>query len=88
MEDVACDFIRWIENYVKPGNDYDHLDYDAVWNSSSIKDHPYGRQKAMLELGLVKTFNDMTAHPSDDKIIRDAGLTIDMYKEKVKQFYN
>lgn len=88
MEDVACDFIRWIENYVKPGNDYDHLDFDAVWNSSNIKDHPYGRQKAMLDLGLVKTFNDMTAHPSDDKIIRDAGLTIDMYKEKVKALYN
>jgi hypothetical protein len=24
-EDVACDSIRWIENYVRPGHDYDHL---------------------------------------------------------------
>jgi hypothetical protein len=87
MEDVACDFIRWIENYVKPGKDYDHLDYDNVWNSSDIKDHPFGRQKAMLELGLVKTFNDMSQHPSDDKVIRDSDMDVNIYKEKVKQHY-
>jgi hypothetical protein len=87
MEDVACDFIRWVENYVKPGSDYDHLDFDGVWNSSSIKDHPFGRQKAMLDLGLVETFNGMKNHPSDDKIIKDAGLTVDIYKERVNSLY-
>ena len=56
-EDVACDFIRWIENYVRPGADYADVNMDTLWNSSSIKDHPYGRQKAMLDLGLVETFN-------------------------------
>lgn len=82
-EDVACDFIRWIENYLRPGADYNHIDMDTLWNSSSITDHPYGRQKAMLDLGLVETFNGMTAHPSDDKIIRDAGLTVEEYKKMV-----
>lgn len=82
-EDVACDFIRWIENYLRPGADYNHIDMDTLWNSSSITDHPYGRQKAMLDLGLIETFNGMTAHPSDDKIIREAGLTVEEYKKMV-----
>lgn len=86
-EDVACDYIRWIENYLRPGADYNHVDMDAVWNSSSIKDHPYGRQKAMLDLGIVKTFNGMTSHPSDDKILAEAGLTVSKYKEMVKNIY-
>lgn len=84
-EDVACDFIRWIENYVRPGSDYAHIDLDTLWNSSSILDHPYGRQKAMLDLGLIDSFNTLTHHPSDDKIITDAGLTVDEYKQKVKE---
>jgi len=88
MEDVACDFIRWVENYVKPGSDYDHLDFDHVWNSSSIKDHPYGRQKAMLDLNLIPSFNGIKEHPSDDKIIKSVGMTEDQYKEKVKVLYN
>ena len=87
MEDVACDFIRWIENYVRPGKDYDHLDFDAVWNSSSIKDHPYGRQKAMLELNLVPSFNGMKDHPSDDKVLKSVNITEEQYKEKVKALY-
>jgi len=82
-EDVCCDFIRWVENYIKPGADYNHLDMDKVWNSSSIKDHPFGRQKAMLDLGLVDTFNGMANHPADDYIIKKAGLTIEEYKKKV-----
>ena len=86
-EDVACDYIRWIENYLRPGKDYNHVDMDTVWNSSVIKDHPYGRQKAMLDLGIVKTFNGMTSHPSDDKILVEAGLTVDQYKEMVKNIY-
>src|SRR5210317_1018713 len=54
-EDVCCDFIRWVENYVRPGSHYSHINLDEVWSSSRIKNHPYGRQKAMLELGLVQT---------------------------------
>ena len=87
-EDVACDSIRWIENYVKPGSDYDHLDFDHVWNSSSIKDHPYGRQKAMLDLGLVPSFNGMKEHPSDDKVIKSLLITEEQYKQKVQELYN
>jgi hypothetical protein len=87
-EDVACDSIRWIENYVKPGADYDHLDFDHVWNSSSIKDHPYGRQKAMLDLGLVPSFNGITEHPSDDKVIKSLLITEEQYKERVQEHYN
>ena len=83
VEDVCCDFVRWIENYVKPGDAYSHLNLDEVWNSSKLI-HPYGRQKAMLELGLVKSFNGMSFHPTGDKIISAAGLTATAYKEKVK----
>ena len=85
-EDVCCDFIRWVENYVRPGAHYNHLDFDGVWSSCRIKDHPYGRQKAMLELNLVATFNGMTAHPSDDYIIKKAGLTVEEYKKRVKEY--
>jgi len=87
MEDVACDFIRWIENYVRPGQDYDHLDFDHVWNSSNIKDHPFGRQKAMLELNLIPSFNGIKDHPSDDKILKAVNLSPEQYKEKVKALY-
>lgn len=82
-EDVCCDYIRWVENYVKPGHDYDSLDRDSVWNSSSITNHPYGRQKMMLELGLIDSFNSLTTHPSDDYIISRAGLSVADYKERV-----
>jgi len=83
-EDVCCDFIRWVENYVRPGADYDHLDFDNVWSSCTIKDHPFGRQQNMLKLGLVKSFNGMKAHPSDDAVIKQAGLTVEQYKELCK----
>jgi hypothetical protein len=86
-EDVACDSIRWIENYVRPGHDYDHLDFDNVWNSSSILDHPYGRQKAMLDLKLIPSFNGIKEHPSDDKIIKSLSITENQYKEKVNNLY-
>ena len=86
-EDIACDAIRWIENYVKPGGDYDHLDFDHVWNSSTIKDHPYGRQKAMLDLGLIPSFNGMSSHPSDDKIIKSLFIKEEQYKDKVNELY-
>ena len=82
-EDVACDFIRWVENYVRPGADYAHLDYDNLWSSSQIHDHPFGRQKYMLELGLIDTFRGMSAHPSDDKVLKDAGVSVEEYKNMV-----
>jgi len=62
-EDVCCDYIRWVENYIKPGNHYDHLNRDKIWNSSSIDDHPFGRQKPMLELGLINSFNPLNNPP-------------------------
>ena len=86
-EDVTCDMIRWIENYCKVGNDYNHLDLDHVWNSSTIKDHPKGRQKAMLDLGLIPTFNHLDNHPSDFFILDSVGMTEAQYKEKVKGLY-
>lgn len=84
-EDIACDFIRWVENYINPKADYSHLDLDSIWSSHNIIDHPFGRQKPMLELGLIKTFNGY-GHPSDDKILKDNGLTIESYKDMVKTF--
>jgi len=86
LEDVACDFIRWVENYVRPGADYDHVDRDKVFSSCRIKDHPYGRQKAMLDLGLVKSFNEISVHPSDDYVISRAKLHPDQYRMKVEEF--
>lgn len=84
-EDIACDCIRWIENYINPKLDYSHLCLDSVWSSHTIRDHPFGRQKGMLELGLVVSFNGKH-HPSDDKIIRQAGLTIQGYKDKIYEY--
>jgi hypothetical protein len=80
-EDVCCDFIRYVENYVRPGPDYDHLDYDTLWSACGITDHPYGRQKTMLDLGLIETFNGMKSHPSDDAILKKAGHTVETYKK-------
>jgi len=82
-EDIACDGIRWIENYVRPGHDYDHVDRDLVWNSSTIVDHPFGRQKAMLDHGLIKSFNELSVHPSDDYVLKYAGVSRDQYLLKV-----
>jgi hypothetical protein len=51
VEDVACDYVRYIENYV-PDNklgSYRHLDLKTLFNNSSIKRHPKGRQRWMLE---------------------------------------
>jgi len=86
-EDVCCDYIRWVENYIRPGDDYAHLDFDKVWSSSDIKDHPRGRQKSMLDLGLVETFNGITAHPSDLKVLNDNNLSVQEYQNMV-QYYN
>jgi hypothetical protein len=86
-EDVCCDFIRWVENYIRPGAHYDYLDFDNIWSSCIIKDHPFGRQKAMLDLGIVETFNGIKSHPSDDAILKKAGLSIESYKVKVNLLY-
>ena len=56
---------------------------DTVWSSCTIKDHPCGRQKAMLDLGLVESFNTLNYHPSDLKVLESNNLTIDKYKNMV-----
>jgi len=80
-EDVCCDYIRWVENYIKPGSDYEHLDRDKIWSSCRITDHPKGRQKNMLKLNLVSSFNDLKDHPSDYKILEMNNLTVHEYKK-------
>ena len=82
-EDVCCDFIRWVENYIKPGIHYDHLDRDAIWSSCKIKNHPMGRQKKMLELGLLDSFNNLNYHPSDNKILENNNLSVEDYKKLI-----
>lgn len=83
-EDVCCDFIRWSNNFIKPGADYGHLDCDKIWNSSKII-HPYGRQKAMLDLGLIDSFNTCKLTTTRDQVIKNAGLTEIQYLKMVKQ---
>ena len=87
-EDVMCDSIRWIENYIRPGEMYDHLNFNEVWGTSDIVDHPTGRQKMMLNLGLVEDFNEFKSFPSDTKVLDMNNMTVDEYKEKVKQYLN
>lgn len=83
VEDVMCDVIRWIENYARPGADYNHIDRDKIFNSCTIKDHPFGRQKAMLELGLIDSFNKLNGHPSDNYIISKSNITPQEYRNMV-----
>jgi hypothetical protein len=80
IEDVMCDAIRWIENYARPGGDYDHLDRDKIFSSCNIKNHPFGRQKRMLELGLISSFNNINVHPSDDYVLKMNKMSISEYK--------
>lgn len=82
-EDVCCDYIRWVENYVKPTNAYANVCLDTTWSSSEIHDHPRGRQRKMLELGLVKSFNGLKVHPSDHYILDLVGLKPEVYKKMV-----
>ena len=60
VEDVCCDSIRWIENYVPLGKKgtYEHLCLDSVWNSSRILSHGKGRQKWHLEANIISTHNN------------------------------
>jgi hypothetical protein len=41
----------------------------------------------MLELGLIKTFNNISAHPSDDTIIKQNNMSVKDYKMKVNNLY-
>lgn len=80
VEDQMCDCIRWIENYIRPGGDYDHLDRDKVWSSHKIHDHPYGRQLNMLKLNLVQSFNDWRSPKRSDFVLTLHGLSVEQYK--------
>ena len=42
LEDVMCDYIRYVENYVPDNKQktYLHFDRRKIWNSSLIIDHP------------------------------------------------
>ena len=50
LEDVMCDYIRYVENYIPQSKQktYEHLDRTKIWNTSAIQDHPKGRQKWMM----------------------------------------
>lgn len=50
LEDVMCDYIRYVENYIPHSKQktYEHLDRTKIWNTSAIQDHPKGRQKWMM----------------------------------------
>jgi hypothetical protein len=84
IEDVCCDYIRYVENYVRPGDAYSHVDRDKIFNSSRII-HPYGRQKAMLDLGLIRTFNTPGCDTfAGDHVISEAGMSEVDYVMAVK----
>lgn len=84
-EDVMCDSIRWIENYIDSSSHYKHLDLDKIFSSHSLVTHPRGRQKPMLALGLIDTFNGKP-HPHDYKVINSVGLTPRAYRTEVKKW--
>ena len=50
LEDVMCDYIRYVENYIPDNREktYASLDRTKIWNKSIITDHPKGRQRWML----------------------------------------
>jgi len=50
LEDVMCDYIRYVENYIPDNKQktYSHIDRAKIWNNSLITNHPKGRQKWML----------------------------------------
>jgi hypothetical protein len=41
----------------------------------------------MLDLGLIDTFNKLTVHPSDDYVLRNAGVSVEDYKKKVLAYH-
>ena len=38
----------------------------------------------MLDLGLIETFNGMTSHPSDFKVINDNNLSVQEYQNMIQ----
>lgn len=87
LEDVACDYIRYATNYVRMGEAYDYIDRDRIFNSSKLI-HPYGRQRAMLDLGLVKTFNDPACNFYYDEVLVANKLTPVEYIKLVRAHKN
>jgi hypothetical protein len=83
VEDVCCDYIRYCTNYVRLGEAYDAIDRDQVWNSSKII-HPYGRQKAMIDLGLIKSFNSDSTPYYYDEVLKANNLTPQAYIKLVQ----
>lgn len=83
IEDCLCDSIRYMTNYVRLGEAYNHIDRDAIWNSSKVI-HPYGRQIPMLKLGLIKTFNDDSQNFFGDEVLVANNLTPAQYIKKVQ----
>jgi hypothetical protein len=82
-EDVCCDYIRYVENYLRPGDAYSHVDRDKIFNSSKLI-HPFGRQLHKLKLGLIETFNIPRETFAGDYVIKKAGLTPAQYVKMVK----
>jgi len=56
---------------------------DHIWSSCNIIDHPKGRQKKMLDLNLVQSFNDLNYHPSDFRILNNANINEKEYKKLI-----
>lgn len=89
VEDSVCVFVHWIENHIditKHGH-YKHLDLDKVFCNHTIIDYPRGRQKPMLELGVIDTFNGAGV-VTGLKVLDRAGMTEDEYKRLVTDRYD
>ncbi len=87
----ACDVIRWLENYlpIREGNDYWHLDFDGIFSKPVyIHDHPYGRQKSMLDLGLIPTFNLHKVPHRRNEVLKHAGISEAEYRARALDLKN
>lgn len=93
VEDTACTFIHWLENHIdnNPNGNYAHIDMDKVFGSHKIDTHPRGRQKMMLTLGLIESFNNLDYVPTNTRVLDKLGISESDYKQlvqKVKQSDN
>ena len=89
IEDSVCVFVHWIENHIditRHGH-YKHLDLDKVFSNHTVIDYPRGRQKPMLELGVIDTFNGAGV-VTGLKVLDRAGMTEDEYKRLVSDRYD
>lgn len=89
IEDSVCVFVHWIENHIditRHGH-YKHLDLDKVFCNHTIIDYPRGRQKPMLELGVIDTFNGAGV-VTGLKVLDRTGMTEDEYKRLVRDRYD